>query len=738
MGSQIRIHSLKWAILTTTFLIYNISSVVSNRFDASRSLLAEQRDSDPAIWDKKDGYSALKEIQIPQDRRRLELKSSAEGGVPLQVYRRKRIKPDSPSVDQIGDPKFAKASSSSTTKEKSQGPGNTLRTLKLLSDLSINDQSAKSSMLPTHAMLSTQKRVLRETVSNAEGSERRTIGRWAPSRYPLEAPGKRVGKVYHPEMFDPVAKDSVFRFEMEEEKTAQVLRRGLNELEKVLLQKLPWKANTTTKGLGQRFVQIEYLLTFMMEGPLYQPKSIKFRKIRAKAFAHYDSQIKVLDMLKQTVGLMGGIQDSIAKLKESTELPELMNTLEILELIRHGAVIPVSQRLETELKDIIVNSEDYLDLEFATSEEDAHHPHVGSEEPEAILQAETLLTSVKEALQLNRMPEQKRAIAQIPDSTDDFLDTLRNLKKCQVDLQQLTSSTKSTDLFDLLEHGLKELRRNFDDNSPTSNWAARLVKQGMSDEQRNLDVILQDMLVSDVLAKFLHKIVVQNEHNLDLSSYEIKNKPRKYHDLTLLMIEKLQNVDSQIAKKQSSGLNQFFNTDVMDAMATYDIEPTHASDYLQEFLEHLSTMLHNGHVDQNSQMEGWLQNMSKYFEEILGYTQVQLTHQKAIAHIESQLQIIQHSIVRYKNSDEFLSTALSHQIQGWLREIGWMRFSFLNNQKSSTLHTAGKSDKTSMEIRFESQAERLVKQIKEFHQKLESLIYRDSHPSKDMNGPSGH
>jgi hypothetical protein len=67
-----------------------------------------------------------------------------------------------------------------------------------------------------------------------------------------------------------------------------------------------------------------------------------------------------------------------------------------------------------------------------------------------------------------------------------------------------------------------------------------------------------------------------------------------------------------------------------------------------------------------------------------------------------------------------------------------MRFSFLKDQKSSILQTMGKSDKTSIEIRFESQAERLVKQIKAFHQKLESLIYRDSHPLKDLDGPSGH
>jgi hypothetical protein len=63
------------------------------------------------------------------------------------------------------------------------------------------------------------------------------------------------------------------------------------------------------------------------------------------------------------------------------------------------------------------------------------------------------------------------------------LGTLQDLKKCQVDLQQLTSSSKSTNVFDLLEQGLKELRRHFDNNSPTSNWAASLVKQGMSDEQ---------------------------------------------------------------------------------------------------------------------------------------------------------------------------------------------------------------------------------------------------------------
>jgi hypothetical protein len=154
----------------------------------------------------------------------------------------------------------------------------------MFKDLNIHDQSAKSSILPTDVMLSTQKRVLRETVPNKEGSEHRTIGRWAPSHYPLEAPGKQVGKVYHPEMFDPVAKDSVFRFEMEEEKTAKFLRRGLNELDKVLLQKLPWKESTTIKELGQRFVQIEYLLTFMMEGPLYEPKSIKLRKIQANTF----------------------------------------------------------------------------------------------------------------------------------------------------------------------------------------------------------------------------------------------------------------------------------------------------------------------------------------------------------------------------------------------------------------------------------------------------------------------
>jgi hypothetical protein len=130
--------------------------------------------------------------------------------------------------------------------------------------------------------------------------------------------------------------------------------------------------------------------------------------------AQYDSLIKVLGMLKQTVGLMGGIQDSFAKLNESTKLPELMKTLEILEVIRHGAVIPVSQRLETELKDIIVNSEDYLDLEFATSEENIHHPHVGTKELEAIFQTETLSKSVKEALQLKRMTEQECSIAQIP------------------------------------------------------------------------------------------------------------------------------------------------------------------------------------------------------------------------------------------------------------------------------------------------------------------------------------
>jgi hypothetical protein len=161
---------------------------------------------------------------------------------------------------------------------------------------------------------------------------------------------------------------------------------------------------------------------------------------------------------------------------------------------------------------------------------------------------------------------------------------------------------------------------------------------------------------------------VQNEHKLGFSSYEFKNKPKNYHDLTLLMIEKLQSVESQIAKKQSSGLNRFFNTDVIDAMATFDIEPTHKIDYLQAFVEHLSDRLHNGHVDQNSQMEGWLQNINKNFEEILGYTQIQLKHQKAMEHIESKLQIIQHSIVRYKVSDEFLSKALSHQVSDNYKE----------------------------------------------------------------------
>jgi hypothetical protein len=80
-----------------------------------------------------------------------------------------------------------------------------------------------------------------------------------------------------------------------------------------------------------------------------------------------------------------------------------MNMLDILELIRKRAVIPVSQRLETELKYIILNSEDYLDLEFATSEENIHPPHVGTEELEAIFQAEKLSNSVKESLQLNHI-----------------------------------------------------------------------------------------------------------------------------------------------------------------------------------------------------------------------------------------------------------------------------------------------------------------------------------------------
>jgi lipopolysaccharide export LptBFGC system permease protein LptF len=75
MGSKIQFYSVKWAILATVFLTYNISSLVSNCFDTSQSLLAEKKDSNPAIWDKKDGYSTLKGIENLQDRQKLELNS---------------------------------------------------------------------------------------------------------------------------------------------------------------------------------------------------------------------------------------------------------------------------------------------------------------------------------------------------------------------------------------------------------------------------------------------------------------------------------------------------------------------------------------------------------------------------------------------------------------------------------------------------------------------------------------
>ncbi|OAV88696.1 hypothetical protein PTTG_28948 [Puccinia triticina 1-1 BBBD Race 1] len=281
-------------------------------------------------------------------------------------------------------------------------------------------------------------------------------------------------------MFEPVAKESM-RFEIEEEKIARILCKGLNELQEILLQKLPWKADTTINQLKERFVRIEYLLTAMVEGTLFDPKSIKLRKIRTKAFAHYESQIKVLGMLKQILGLLIGIQDSFTQLKGSAALSEL-NTFEVLEIIRNGAIIPVSKRIESELKDTIRNAVDFLDLESNTSNKrPPSHSHVDFEEPEPMLQAEVLLNSINEALRLDQRPEMERSVSQVPDDTDELLDTLRNLQKYRVKLQQ-SPSTKSAAVYDCSEQDMKRLRLHLDENSLTSSWAVELVKQGMPDK----------------------------------------------------------------------------------------------------------------------------------------------------------------------------------------------------------------------------------------------------------------
>jgi hypothetical protein len=85
-------------------------------------------------------------------------------------------------------------------------------------------------------------------------------------------------------MFEPVTEGSVRSFEIAEEEATKGLGRNLNNLEQILLQKLPWEPSATMVALNDRYTQIKSLLTSMLEGPLHEPKSTKLKQIRKKAF----------------------------------------------------------------------------------------------------------------------------------------------------------------------------------------------------------------------------------------------------------------------------------------------------------------------------------------------------------------------------------------------------------------------------------------------------------------------
>jgi hypothetical protein len=89
----------------------------------------------------------------------------------------------------------------------------------------------------------------------------------------------------------------------------------------------------------------------------------------------------------------------------------------MLELIKHEAVIPVAKRIESELKDILTNVGDYVDLEMIGFHKETHsHPIIHPEESaEPTFSHDTIFSALERALGIDHQKQElRRSIAQIP------------------------------------------------------------------------------------------------------------------------------------------------------------------------------------------------------------------------------------------------------------------------------------------------------------------------------------
>ncbi|PLW21196.1 hypothetical protein PCANC_05409 [Puccinia coronata f. sp. avenae] len=656
--------------------------------------------------------------------------SPGKGNSP-QVYHAKPTLPDSTSDGQVTGSITGKTSLSSLTTPKFRGALSKTEGLKEVWSLKTHGavDSAEPRILPNSPGLPTNKRILRESVPNEDDSGRRTICRWAPSRHAIEPPAKKTTNVYHPGMFEPVTEGSVRSFEIAEEEATKGLGRNLNNLEQILLQKLPWEPSATMVALNDRYTQIKSLLTSMLEGPLHEPKSTKLKQIRKKAFAHHKSQIHVLDSLKQVLELTMGFQDGLSKLQKTRQVTELVGSDRMLELIKHEAVIPVAKRIESELKDILTNVGDYVDLEMIGFHKETHsHPIIHPEESaEPTFSHDTIFSALKRALGIDHQKQElRRSIAQIPDDTHQFLGVLRSLQESHVNLQKQTNSKNADSAYDCFEEDLKHVRRHIRGEGFTPSWAVRILTQGSAVDKQNLDVVLQDALFSNLLSRFLNEILLKNE---EIISSSPRKKSKNFHDLTPLVIKRLEYIQSEISRKQTEGLAKFFTSDLLDAMTTWDSSSKFDSEALDLVEFYLKSLTYDD-GEKTNPTRTLAQNMMGSLEQLLGYSQVQFKHLDAIEQVQSRLKAIQHSLTQNQAFDKFLSTIFLHQIQKWMKEIDSIRFSSFESRFSSQLNLLGKLNENSLTTRSESQTEILIDQMKMFYKKLQkcySTVFTSSH-----------
>ncbi|KAA1067840.1 hypothetical protein PGT21_018441 [Puccinia graminis f. sp. tritici] len=567
------------------------------------------------------------------------------------------------------------------------------------SDFSDEEGPASTHFSPDHLMRTTHGKLVRSTDPNA-ASEGKSVFDWIPEPNGMQLlRGGKKTKVYQRKA--PLVPSPIFD-EMETKWDTQ-LRGPLLRLQHLVEIKLQPNRYTTVDLMKEEAIEIQSILNSLVQ-ILEQPKLIKYFKIKDNVLAYHESYAEGCRLLQEVADVWINVRNNLDRLEVHVNLKRFGDTLEFLDAIRGDVLDMVSQRMALEMKNLLREVENYVDLDGPHL---AHPPsplnsdpqplpvdpkyllfntHPGPEQVPSASQNQHLSSDINFTPPV--MPQVMRSIEDIADSAKSFLNTLGNLKECRDAMKKdATNVERVEEQRHVLENELQNLRWKLSESGTAKIWSELLTREKFEAKKVELDTVIQDMFAANYLIRAFQTVYLGRK-----VSYSHNNKT--YHDLAWVISEGLKAALKRASARQMDGL-----ADILKSSTTTHIMSINDASLVN--VNALITRFEDAPPDGMS----WIKLQGKKLAEILKFHEVNLSHKRAVSNIKSQLKEVRDSL--HSESSIPYGVLLDYQIKPWLSKLDV----FDINLGTDSLASIHQSIHVPMKNQFEWEVEKLIEEI---------------------------